>query len=107
MIEANGAEEEDTHTTEEDLPQAAGGMQTNGISSEKLEEGELEEESESAQAYPNEGLKGTFHVRKQRMRFRFSMAHVSLGAFNYRVRAQATPSDCKHCGESARKARDA
>ena len=39
--------------TEDDLRQATAGMQTNGISSEKLEDGELDEEPETAQAQPN------------------------------------------------------
>ncbi len=60
MIKEAGAEETDVHVTEDSLPQAAAGMQPNGISSEELEDGELEEEPESAEANPIANL---FHVR--------------------------------------------
>ncbi len=60
MIKEAGAEEKDEHVTEDSLPQAAAGMQPNGISLEELEDGELEEEPESAEANPIADL---FHVR--------------------------------------------
>ena len=62
MIKEAGAEEKDVHVTEDSLPQAAAGMQPNGIS-EELEDGELEEEPESAEANPIPNL---FHVRGER-----------------------------------------
>lgn len=55
MIKKAGAEELNVHITEDELRQAAAGMQTNGISSEELEDGELEEVPKSAQIYPNGG----------------------------------------------------
>ena len=60
MIKEAGAEEKDVYVTEDSLPQAAAGMQRNGISSEELEDGELGEEPESAEANPIVNL---FHVR--------------------------------------------
>lgn len=53
MIEQAEAGGPDTQPTEDGLRHAAAGMQPNGISSEDLEDGELEEEPESAQAEPN------------------------------------------------------
>ena len=68
MIKEAAVEEQDAHMTEDGLSRAAAGMQTNSISLEKLEDGELEEEPESAQANPNgESL----HVRGEGKAFSF------------------------------------
>lgn len=60
------AEEQTTHLDESDLRPAAAGMQTNVISSEELEDGELEEEPESAHPHPNGDSTEDFHVSMQR-----------------------------------------
>ncbi|CAD6579232.1 MAG: hypothetical protein ASARMPREDX12_009100 [Alectoria sarmentosa] len=52
VIREAGSGEKDAPLIEDGFRQAAAGMQTNGISSEELEEGELEEEPESVQTYP-------------------------------------------------------
>ena len=67
MITEDVDEEEDMHMTEDDLRQAAAGMQTNGTSPEKLEDGELEEEPENAQAYPDRHLTESSCVRGKRI----------------------------------------
>ena len=59
------AEEQKKHLDESDLRPAAAGMQTNGISSEELEDGELEEEAESAHPHPNGDSIEDFHVSMQ------------------------------------------
>ena len=93
--------------TEDDLRQATAGVQTNGISSEKLEDGELDEEPETAQAQPDEDSADTLCVSGQPKQSSYSNAYVLVGAFDKRVRAQATPSQCKHCGGRTGKATDA
>lgn len=85
MIREAGTEEKDAPLTEDGLRQAAAGMQTNGISSEELEEGELEEEPESVQTYPKRDSIEDFQVRGQREYPISSMAHVLLGASDHRV----------------------
>lgn len=80
-----GTEEEDAPLTEDGLRQAAAGMQTNGISSEELEEGELEEEPGSVQTYPQRDSIEDFQVRGRREYPVASMAHVLLGASDQRV----------------------
>lgn len=66
MIEEAEVQKRDVHMSEDDLRLAAAGMQTNGISSGELEDGELEEEPKSAQAYRNGKLLENIHVRRQR-----------------------------------------
>ena len=92
--------------TEDDLRQATAGMQTNGISSEKLEDGELDEEPETAQAQPNGDSADTLRVSGQPKRSSYSDAYLPVGAFDKRVRAQATPSQCKYYGGPTGKAMD-
>ena len=62
MIKEVETEEQDPHMTGDDFGQAAAGMQINNISSEEMEDGELAEEPESAQAYPS----GNSSERKER-----------------------------------------
>lgn len=66
MITEAWAEDEDAHLTDDGLRQAKARMQTNPISSEELEDGELEEEAESAQAYLNGDSIERFQVKGQR-----------------------------------------
>ena len=73
MIKEDIAEEEDMHMTGDDLRQAAAGMQTNGTSPEKLEDGELDEEAENAQAYPDRPLTESSCVRGKRIQFHMVM----------------------------------
>ncbi|KAL9129100.1 MAG: hypothetical protein Q9175_007389 [Cornicularia normoerica] len=61
VIEEAEVQERDVHMSEDDLRLAAAGMQTNGISSGELEDGELEEEPKSAQAYRNGKLFENIH----------------------------------------------
>lgn len=65
MIKEAEVEMQDAHMTEDDLRKAATDMQTNGIPSEELEDGELEEDK-SAQTYYNGESTENFHVRAQR-----------------------------------------
>ena len=71
------------HMTEDDLRRAAAGTPTNGISSEKLEDGELEEESERAQENPDGNSTGRLFVRGQRMQvLLYGNAHVLTGGLD-------------------------
>ena len=54
--------------TEDGHAQAAAGMQPNGISSEDLEDGELEEEPGNAQAEPRSDSIGNLHESEQKER---------------------------------------
>ena len=85
VIREAGSGEKDAPLIEDGFRQAAAGMQTNGISSEELEEGELEEEPESVQTYPKRDSIENFPVGGQREYPVSSMAHVLLGASDHRV----------------------
>lgn len=76
MIKEAVAEDKGVHVNEDDFNRVVAGMQANGISSGKLEDGELEEEPESAQAYLNSDSTERFCVREQRTRLSSSNAHV-------------------------------
>ena len=77
MIKEAVAEEESMHMTEDGLRRTAAGTPTNGISSEKLEDGELEEESERAQERSNGDSTGRLFVSGQRMQvLLYGNAHV-------------------------------
>lgn len=69
IIREAEAEEQDARLTDDGLHQAKAGMQTNGISSEELEDGELEEEPEIAQAFLDgesiENFKGPFTIESK------------------------------------------
>ena len=67
MIKEAVAQEESMHMTEDGLRRAAAGTPTNGISSEKLEDGELEEESERAREHSNGDSTGRLFVKGQQM----------------------------------------
>ncbi|KAF6238175.1 hypothetical protein HO173_003809 [Letharia columbiana] len=60
VIKEAEVEMQDAHMTEDDLRKAATDMQTNGIPSEELEDGELEEDK-SAQTYSNGESTENFH----------------------------------------------
>ena len=60
------AQEQRTLLDEKDLRPAAGGMQSNIISSKELEDGELDEEHESAHPYLNGNSTVNLHVSTQR-----------------------------------------
>ena len=78
MIKEAVAEEESMQMTEDSLRRAAAGTPTNGISSETLEDGELEEESERAQEHSYGDSTGRLFVRGQRMQvLSYGNAHVS------------------------------
>ena len=53
---------------EDGLPQATAGIQPNGISSEDLEDGELEEEPRSVQAEPNTNSIENLHESERKER---------------------------------------
>ena len=83
MIKEAVAEEESMHMTEDHLGRAAAGTPTNGISLEKLEDGELEEESEIPQEHSNGDLTGKLFVRGQPMPvLLYGNAHVLTGALD-------------------------
>ena len=81
MIKKAVAEEKGVHMTGDDSHRLAASMQTNAISSGKLEDGELEEEPESAQACPNSDSIEKSCVRKQRTQLSYNNAHVLIGSF--------------------------
>lgn len=71
------------HMTEDDLRRAASSTPTNGISLEKLEDGELEEESERAQERSYGASTGKMLVRGQRLQgLLYGNAHVLTGALD-------------------------
>ena len=65
---------------EDSLRRAPAGTHTSSISSGKLEDGELEEEPNSAQEKPNGDSTETSCVKGQRMQVSYGNAHVSVGA---------------------------
>ena len=64
------------HMTEDNPHRPATGTHTNGISSEKLEDGELEDEPKCAQEHPNGDTAGSFCVRRQQLLVSYGNAHV-------------------------------
>ena len=83
MIKEAVAEGEPMHMTEDNLRRAAASTSTNGIPSEKLEDGELEEEPERAQEHSDGASTGRVLVRGQQMQVSFSgNAHVLTGALD-------------------------
>ena len=83
MIKEALAEEESMHMTEDDLRRAAAGTPTNGISPEKLEDGELEDEPERAQEHSHGDSTGRIFVRGQGMQvLLYGKAHVLVGALD-------------------------
>lgn len=69
------AEDKVVHVNEDDFDRLAAGMQTNGISPGKLEDGELQEDPKSAQAYLNSISTERSCVREQRTQLSYSNAH--------------------------------
>ena len=83
MIKEAVAEEDSMHMTEDDLRRAASSTPTNGISLEKLEDGELEEEPERAQERLHGASTGKVLVRGQRLQvLLYGNAHVLTGALD-------------------------
>lgn len=77
MIQEAEAEEQSAQMTEDGIRQEVAGMQTNGISSEDLEDGEVEEEPGSAHAEPNGDSMEDAHESEQKERL--INANVTVG----------------------------